>query len=203
MERGTLLRHGRDLCGIVLGSAVNAAGTTYFLTGCDLVPGGVAGVGHIINKLSGFPIGGAVFIISGLILVAGLIFYGKESFAKTLFCIAVFSSLLELAHRILPKYTGNLLLGALLGGAFIGLGLGLILRCRGSLGTTDLIAQILNKYFGISVSGAILVMDVIPMVVGALLFGGATLIYSVLCLVIITQVIGLTQPKKTKEKQAE
>lgn len=191
-------RHLRDLLGIILGSALNAAATTFFITGCGLVPGGVAGVATLLNRLLGFPLGGAFFIISGLIVVAGLFLLGRESFAKTIFCIAVFSLFLELGDRLMPAFQGNLWLSAILGGALVGLGLGAILRSRGSLGTTDLIGQILNKYFGLSVSITILVMDAIPMVVGAFFFGAATLPHALACLVMISLAVGALQPKKAR-----
>ena len=74
---------------------------------------------------------------SFLLFLIAFRFLGKDALFKTVWGILTLSLFLELT-ALLPAYTGDLLIAALLGGALMGLGLGVILRRNGSTGGSDL-----------------------------------------------------------------
>lgn len=179
----------------MLGCIIEASAIAFFINGCGLIPSGVTGVATILKRVVDFPVGGSVFVISSAIMVSGLVFLGVENFEKTMFCITVYSGCVEIAMHVLPVYTGNMWFAAIIGGIFVGIGNGLILFGRGSLGTTDLIGMILNKYLGINIGTVIFTLDMIPIIVGAAAFKAGALFPSILYLASLTIVIWILNPK--------
>ena len=84
---------------------------------------------------------------------------------RTVIAIVVSSVLIDLLTT-LPATKGmhlteSALLNTLFGGVLVGVGLGLVYLGRGTSGGTDIIARILNKRFGTSVSTIYMVTDTI------------------------------------------
>jgi len=146
---------------IVLGSVVMGLGYALFLIPHHFVPGGVSGVAIIVNSLSRFPVGTLILILNIPIFVLGAKIMGRESAVRSLVGLFISSFCIDLFNEVigLPSATDNPILAAIYGGVLLGLGLGLVFRGRSSTGGSDILGQILNKRFGLSIGMSIMLID--------------------------------------------
>ncbi|MFD2655257.1 YitT family protein [Gracilibacillus thailandensis] len=77
----------------------------------------------------------------------------------------------------------------MLGGVFIGVGTGILLRFRTSTGGTDLLAQLLSRMTRLNVGVIIFMMDALIIMIGGIFISIETLLLStiaIICVGIIT-----------------
>ena len=67
--------------------------------------------------------------------------------------------------------TDDSVLNALYGGVFLGIGLGLIYRGKGTSGGSDILSRVLNFRLGISISVSYIIADALVVLGGCLAFG--------------------------------
>lgn len=91
--------------------------------------------------------------------------YGAKTIVGTLFLPFV----VFLTQDWAPL-TNDPLLASLFGGIGVGAGLGLVFRSGASTGGTDLAAQIINKYTGLSLGACVFFMDGLIVTISAFAF---------------------------------
>ena len=91
-------------------------------------------------------------------------------------------------HIAGQKLITNELAGAISGGIFVGLGIGLMLRSDITIGGTDLLAQMISKMLRINPGLGILSIDILVVVMGSLLVDSVSLLYS--CITVVS--VGIT-----------
>jgi uncharacterized membrane-anchored protein YitT (DUF2179 family) len=146
---------------VVLGSVIMGFGYALFLIPHHFVPGGVSGVAIIVNSLSRFPVGALILILNIPIFALGYKFMGRESAVRSLVGLFLSSFFIDLFNEVIgfPSATANPILAAIYGGVLLGIGLGLVFRGRASTGGSDILGQILNKRFGLSIGMSIMLID--------------------------------------------
>jgi uncharacterized membrane-anchored protein YitT (DUF2179 family) len=163
---------------IALGAAVSAFGYSMFMVPFNLAAGGIGGLGVIINHLTGWP-PGILFLLMNLPLLA-LGFYQLERWRFLFSCllsIVAFSLTAELLSTVMPKLvhtfpiTDDLLLNAIYGGLFFGLGVGIVFRYGGTFGGTVIPARILHNKTGYPLSQAFFYFDGGIIVLAGVIFG--------------------------------
>lgn len=90
-------------------------------------------------------------------------FLGRRFLGVSLFstaCVSLFYKLWELFPPLLPDLSGQPLAAALLGGVFVGVGVGLIVRQGGSSGGDDALALVIAHVSGWRLSRCYLFTDV-------------------------------------------
>lgn len=126
MKQGKLRPWFRMLGMTILGSAIFALGFDLFLLPNQINIGGVSGIGMLLLELTGW---GSVGLYSILINVPLFILGGKrlgrQFFFGSLAGMLTSSLLMDVFTRITPPQT-EILLSALYGGIFSGVGLGLV-----------------------------------------------------------------------------
>lgn len=125
----------------------------------QLGEGGVTGITLLLFYI--FDISPALsnFIINAVIMLIGWRFLEKETIFYTI--VAIISMSLFLEFVFLPSFIPtNSLLGPLASGFLIGLGIGIVILGHGTTAGVDIIALIINKYMGLQVSIALLILDV-------------------------------------------
>lgn len=90
-------------------------------------------------------------------------------------------------------WTYNTLLGAIFGGIVVGMGIGLVFKGGASTGGTDLLAQIITKYTGITLGTSVLLIDGIIAVSAALVFDIEKGLYAIIGLYVTTKTIDIVQ----------
>lgn len=154
---------------ILLGSFVYSMAINALYIPHQLLSGGATGIAMMLEYLFRIPVS-----ISLVALNIPLFFGGYRSLGKRfvfLSIIAVISSSVFLALTrtwIIP--VENSLIAAIFGGLISGIGSGIIIKNRGSLGGSDIIAIIVNKYFSFSIGGIGMAINAIILVFAAFLF---------------------------------
>ena len=67
----------------------------------------------------------------------------------------------ERVGPVLPDLSGQPLIAALLGGVFVGIGVGLVVRAGGASGGDDVLALLLNKFTKLTLSKSYFMTDAI------------------------------------------
>ncbi|GGD80643.1 YitT family protein [Paenibacillus nasutitermitis] len=162
---------------IVVGSLLIAAGIDFYLVPYHIMDGGFIGVGLIFHYLFGFKIGYVIILCS--IPVFLISWYNEREFPLGsllgLFLSSFLTDMLDThPHQILLPPIAS----SLIGGGFVGSGLGIMLRHKVSTGGTDLLAHMIAKDSSINVGLLIFAVDVVVIGLGGWLITATSFILS-------------------------
>ena len=142
-----------------------ALGWTIFELPIEITGGGVPGISSVVYYATGLPVQYTYFAINGILLILSVIILGWKFSIKTIFACILMTLVLPIIQNLVNYYNFNLdidpFASAILGGAFCGAGIGVAFSNNGSLGGTDIIAAIINKYRNISLGRVGLYLDII------------------------------------------
>jgi uncharacterized membrane-anchored protein YitT (DUF2179 family) len=149
-----------------------------------LAAGGVSGAAQIINRYTGWPIGVMVVVANLPLFVLGWRLLGGRRFtARTVTAVVLYSALVDLLAPIVPHgLTADPVLNALYGGVIGGIGVGLVIRGQGTSGGTDILARLLVKWRGISLTQSYLLTDAVVVVIAGLAFSWTLALYALVAL---------------------
>lgn len=191
-EETPIVREIRDYILIIIGAAIVAVGFNVFLLPNQIASGGVSGISTILYSLFGWQPGIVQYAFNIPLFIAGVIILGRnfgvKSFVGTITLPAV-----VLATSSWDAWTMNPLLGALFGGIAVGTGLGLVFRGNASTGGTDLAAQIITKYTGLSLGTSVLLIDGLIVISAAVVFDIERALYALIGLFTTTKTIDIIQ----------
>lgn len=182
-----LKKHVRNLFWLTFASLISCVAYNMFIAPNQLLASGVWGVAGLINYFfPNVPIG--VFLI---ILNIPLLIWGwkklKLRFAiYTIYALILQSILLSVLEPYIPVYIDNILLACLFGGAFTGLGGGLVVRWHGSTGGADIIGIILKEKYDFSIGSIAFAVNVAVVSVGAFVYGYELAMYTVVEMFVYT-----------------
>lgn len=186
---------------ILLGSALVAIGFNLFLLPNRVASGGVSGISTILDASIGFEPAYVQWALNIPLFIAGVIFLGKQFGFKTLIG-TIFVPLVVYLTRNWEPATLDPLLGSLFGGISIGLGLGLVFRGKASTGGTDLAAQILHKFTGLSLGTCIALIDGLIVLAAAIVFNLEQGLYALVGLYVTSKTIDIVQIGWGRSKMA-
>lgn len=173
----------------LLGCFIIASAYNIFLTTTKIVPGGVGGIAIILNKI--IEIDNAIIILAADIVLLTLSYFilGKEKTRNSILGSLLFPLAVYLTENInvwLEIDTSQMLLSAVFGGVCYGFGAGLVFKSGFTTGGTDILNQIISKYFKITIGKSMLVSDGLIVCTSAFVFGPIHLMYSIIVLYIIS-----------------
>lgn len=178
---------------ITVGSFIVAFALYHFHYQSILSEGGILGLFLLLKHV--FDISPAITsaILDTTMFLIGLKVLGKHFFAYTIISIASFSLSYKFIEQFPPLfYLSNLWLVSILGGIFVGLGVGLVIISGGACGSDDVIALIINKYFKIPIKMVYYIDDFLVLVLSLLIYMPfQQFIFSLLSTFISTNVINL------------
>lgn len=180
-----------DFLFIISGSFVQAVAMRLFLIPGLMVSGGISGAAQIVQFYTNWPIGAMVFLGNMPLFLLGWRYLGGTRFAlRTAVAITLFSIFTDGLAFFLPVegITTDIFLLALYGGVFLGLGLGLVYRGRGTSGGSDILGRILNHKKGVSISQAYLITDGLVVIASGFAFGWERALYGL----VVIYISGLT-----------
>ncbi len=168
MIRGRLLRY----LGILLGCLISSSSINLFLVPNHLLSGGIAGIAIIFYYLADLPIGVQMFLYNIPLFLAAYKTLGRGYTVDVVFGTVLFSFCVD-ATKFLGAYAPvpDVMLAAIFGGVFNGIGYGIIFRMNGSSGGFDIVAAIVKKYYSFNMGGVIFAFNCIIMGIAAVLFG--------------------------------
>ncbi|MFW3426601.1 YitT family protein [Aliarcobacter butzleri] len=147
---------------IVLGSLAMAFGTVCFLSPNQIITGGGVGISLLLHAL--FPqitLGIFMAIVSIPFLIMSYIYFGKYYLFKTFIVVILLSTFTDVLKEVLhvKPMTNDILLAAIFGGIFIGLGVGFVIKGRASTGSTSVVGEIVAKKTKYKAAEVLLAID--------------------------------------------
>lgn len=170
-------------------------GVVWIFNSEQIVPGGVTGIGIIIENLTkgmgngetGIPVWLSNLVINIPLFICGYFLLEKKSMIRTAYTTAV-STVFMAAIPTFPLATQDKLLNMILGGVMFGCAYGLMFRQNASSGGVDLMALILN-HLRHDIGAPLFLggIDLVIVVAGGLAFGFENMLYAVIAIAISTK----------------
>lgn len=183
-KKGKIVRYITFIVGLFLVSfAFNV-----FLLPSEVVYG-VGGVAVILNKLYQLDPSLVIMIGSIILLFLSLIFLGKEKTANTVvgsLLYPIFVKLTEPMISMIDLGSTEPVVIALFGAAISGFGLGMIFKAGFTTGGTDILNQIVSKYFKMSIGNSMFFTDGVIVFASIFVFGFQKFMYSVISIYLIS-----------------
>jgi len=172
---------------VAIGALIQAVGLRMFLVPADLASGGISGVSQLVNHLTGWPIGLMILVGNLPLFILGWRLLGGRRFAmRTALAVIVYSLITDLWtwFAFLPQngLTDDILLNALYGAVVSGIGYGLVYRGQGTSGGSDILARILNRWRGVSMSQSYLAVDGLVVLSAGFVFGWKHALYALVAI---------------------
>ena len=141
---------------IILGAMLAAFSVACILLPNDAIDYGTAGIGIIINRLSGLNLSLCVMLTFLPFAVLGIFVLGRQFFFKSAAGTLAYMLGLEIFERIPFELNVEHFIAVAFGGALLGLGLSLILRSGGCIDGSEILANMLveriRQRFGFEMS---------------------------------------------------
>lgn len=173
-----------------------AAGIYFFLMPGNLAIGGANGLAIVINQwMPSLSIGVLMIIINIILFILGFLIIGTGFGIKTIYAgmgISVIVSIFEKTIPIHDVIVEDIILQIVFGVFISAIGMGIVFNQNASTGGTDIIAKILNKFFGIDLGKGVMIADLAIIIAAAFSFGMELGMYSLLGAIINSIVIDST-----------
>ena len=139
-----------------------AFGTVCFLSPNEIITGGGVGISLLLHAI--FPqitLGIIIAVVSIPFLILSYIYFGKYYLFKTFIVVLLLSTFTDILKEVLKieAITHDILLAAIFGGIFIGLGVGLVIKGRASTGSTSVVGEIVAKKTKYKAAEVLLAID--------------------------------------------
>lgn len=177
---------------VLIGAAIVAITFNVFLLPNRVASGGVSGISTILDAVLGWEPAYVQWAFNIPLFIAGVLFLGKQFGAKTLVG-TIFLPFVVFLTKDFGAWTNDPLLASLFGGIGVGLGLGVVFRGKASTGGTDLAAQIINKFTGLSLGTCVAIIDGLIVLTAAIVFDIERGLYALLALYVTSKTIDLVQ----------
>ncbi|AMW33650.1 YitT family protein [Fervidobacterium islandicum] len=170
-----------------LGVLLTALGLVIFLIPHNIAAGGASGLAIVLNKLLPLSVGIWMYIVNAVLFLVAFLIIGFDFSFKTIYCTFLLNFLIDLFDRIVPiyKYHGEeVILAVFFGDILTAIGMAIAFSQNASTGGTDIIAKILNKFFGAPFGLSILFIDFAIGISAGLVYNIDTGLYSILAIIV-------------------
>ncbi len=179
---------------IILGTILLSISVIWFADPMGLVTGGISGLSIIVKEFTAIPLFITNLVLNIPLFLISVIQRGFKFVFKSFLSVIITTVLLEVLTFIKNPLdvSGDILLTALMAGAFSGTGLGLIFRSGATSGGTDMLASIF-KYIKphFDISRLLLIIDGIIIILGMTVFGVTKGLYAIIAVVVATMIINI------------
>ncbi|GAA0336351.1 hypothetical protein GCM10008967_28390 [Bacillus carboniphilus] len=166
---------------IMIGSFLLGIGVNGFLVPYHLLDGGMIGIGLIVHYIWDLPTG-LVMLCGSIPLYVMAFFAYRPLFYNSVHGLLVSSLLIDLTAPIHTWFELPIMISALLGGLFVGTGIGLMLIKDTTTGGTDLAAQCISRWTNWNVGFIIFFIDGLVLLLGYQFIGTYAFLHSVLAI---------------------
>ncbi len=171
----------------IFGILICAISFNIFFSPYMIIPSGTAGIGIIFYKTFGLSEEITVLLLSLMFLIIGYLYLSKEETRKAIIGTVLFPLFIYLFRVIFVKIDlsiDNSFLASIVGGVSFGFGLGVIYRQDHLLGGFDILNRIIAKYCDINYSIITLCTDLFVVIMGGVVLGFETFVYSAVAIFI-------------------
>ena len=216
---------------IVVGCFLVAVAFVVFINPYDLVPGGIYGLALVLHNI--FPsvqVGTFGYMFDVPLILTALVLFGGTFGGRTIFASFLTPGIMNiLAYLVYPSreaiealdptqllfgqidLSNHLMLAAIIGGCFSGVGVGIVIRNNAATGGTDITGMLLHKFAKMKFANGVLLSDAIIVLSGLLVIGfglgidgpgqGVMLsLYSGVCIFVNAKVLGYTIDGASRDK---
>jgi uncharacterized membrane-anchored protein YitT (DUF2179 family) len=189
---------------IILGSFAMAFGTVCFLSPNEIITGGGVGISLLLHAL--FPqitLGIIIAVVSIPFLILSYIYFGKYYLFKTFIVVLLLSTFTDILKEVLKieAITHDILLAAVFGGIFIGLGVGLVIKGRASTGSTSVVGEIVAKKTKYKAAEVLLAIDAVIMFASVFVYNDIDKsLYSMLSVYVVIRVLDIILTGRPSKK---
>lgn len=149
---------------LISGAAILAFGLFNVHSQSKITEGGVLGMTLLIQHWLGISPAISEIALDAVCYGLGVLFLGKSFLKYAALATGSYAAFYAFNEKVvgyvLPDMCSTPLLAAIVGGLFVGVGVGLVVRAGGAAGGDDALALVLSKLLRIGVSRAYLVTDV-------------------------------------------
>lgn len=193
LDHHKILKYVYRLFLITVGSVVFAVGFQFFMFPNSIVSGGLSGIGMIINRLTGLPVGAVIIVLNIPLFLIAWRHFGFDYLVGSIagmFLSSIFVDILAVTRYVA---TEDMLLACIIGGAIKGVGMGIIFYAGGSTGGIDILAKVVRqKYPHFNIGSVILWIDIAIIVAYAAIFNlPESAMYAGVAMFVVTRVIDL------------
>lgn len=177
---------------IFLGAIFLTIGVVCFLVPNNLITGGTAGLSLLLYQISSITIGTWMIVINVPLLLLGVKYFGKNYAVKSIISIFLTSFLIDIAKEYfqVQAITNESILASIFGGIFIGIGLGLIIKTKSSVGGTTIMAAIIASKTHYKAAEVLLFFDALIILFSLFVFfDNDRVLYSILSIYITAKVV--------------
>lgn len=171
---------------LVLAVIIYAVAYNLFFFKNNIVYGGASGISIITRDLIDPSV--MILILNVFFLMLSYFLLGKKQTLDSIVGSLLFPIFVKLTANI-GNYiiidNSNLLLIALIGGVCVGFAAGIVFKSGFTTGGTDILNQIVSKYFKLSIGTAMLMTNGIIVLIGGFFFGWTRVLYALIVLYII------------------
>ncbi|MBU5349305.1 YitT family protein [Paenibacillus lautus] len=182
------LRQTVDTVFIIIGSFIMALSFNLFFLPNHIASGGVSGLSVLAQAWLGIEPAFTQWALNIPLFVLGFWLLGRDYGIRSLLGSVVLPLFVFLT-KDWPIPTSNPLLASIYGGIGVGIGMGLVYRGRGSTGGLTIVAQLLQKYSGLSFSLCVVLLDAIVISSAALVLSLEQALYALIGLYVTGKVI--------------
>lgn len=172
------LRLLQDLLLTVIGVTIAGIALKLFLVPNHFFDGGITGISLLVHEVYGFNLGLVILLLNLPLIAISYFSIGKRFALRTLLSVV----LLGVALLLIPDkaLTPDKLLISIFGGAFLGIGIGLIMRTGAALDGIEVLAVYTLKRTSFTISEIILGINIVIFTIAGFRFGIETALYSIL-----------------------
>ena len=172
---------------LIVGLFLYALAYNLLLKPNNLVAGDVDGIANIFKSYINPNILIAILCVSLLLISFPLL--GKKTTMGSVIGTILFPIFIFLTSNIssyIPLDSSDMLLVAIVAGVIRGIGYGLTFKMGFTTGGTDILNQIVAKYFHTSIGSAMIIVDGSITVIGGFVFGWTNMLYALIVLYILS-----------------
>lgn len=186
---------------ILIGSFILAFGIFNIHAQADLTEGGILGMILLLNHWFGINPSISSLVMDYSLFALGAMLLGVKFLKYSLFASLSFSIFYWVVSSWGPQLSwvaDSNLLSAIIGGLFVGIGVGIVVRLGGACGGDDTVALLVRKITGIKVSITYLVMDSVVLLLSLSYIPLNRIIYSFITVIISSVLIQWIKNYKRK-----
>lgn len=189
---------------IALGAAILSFGIHNIHERTDITEGGVLGLMLLINEWLGISPAYVTPVIDIICYGLALRYLGfsfiKWSVVSTIF-VSGFYKVWERFPYMIPDLSASPLIAAILGGIFVGVGVGIIVRMGGSSGGDDALALSISRLTGWRLSRSYLLTDVTVLLLSLSYIPVTRIVFSLITVSISSFLIDIIQGKLSCDEE--
>lgn len=218
---------------IVFGCWLVAIAFVIFINPYGMVPGGIYGLSLVMHELiPSIQVGTFGYMFDIPLMLTALLIFGGKFGGRTIFAAFLTPGIMNLMDMwVYPDaaalealdptkllggdldLSNHLMLAAIIGGCFSGVGVGMVIRNNAATGGTDITGMLLHKYAKMKFANGVLLSDAIIVLCGLIVIGfgvglssepkdGSLLLslYSAVCIFVNAKVLGYTIDGASRDK---